>query len=76
MSTTTTYPTSTTSGLQANVATMFANVASYLGRFAEGAREGRTIAARYQELSQLSRTDLASRGLDRQGIARAALTGR
>jgi TorA maturation chaperone TorD len=43
--------------------------------FAEGVREGQAIAARYHALSRLSTPDLARRGLNRQVIARAALTG-
>ena len=56
--------------------TIFTRVAAWCGQFAEGAREGQQIAARYYELSSLSSPDLASRGLNRQTIARAALTGR
>ena len=52
----------------------FSRLAGYIGLFMEGAREGRQIAARYNELSQLSGADLASRGLNRQTISRAALT--
>jgi hypothetical protein len=55
--------------------TVFTRIAAWCGQFADGAREGQQIAARYHELSSLSRPDLASRGLTRQTIARAALTG-
>jgi len=41
----------------------------------EGAREDQQIAARCHELSRLSGPGLATRGLPRQTIARAALTG-
>lgn len=51
----------------------FSRLADYIGQFVEGAREGRQIAARYRELSRLSGADLASRGLNRQTISRAAL---
>ncbi|HET7848156.1 MAG TPA: hypothetical protein VFL51_03740 [Pseudolabrys sp.] len=70
------YSTSTAATWQGSATSLFASVASYIGQFAEGAREGRTIEARYHELSQLSRADLAKCGLDRQSMARAALTGR
>jgi hypothetical protein len=56
-------------------AVTLARLASYIDRFAEGARDGREIAARYRELSQLSPAELTKRGLDRQSIARAALNG-
>jgi hypothetical protein len=56
--------------------TFFTKIVTWCGQFADGAREGRQIAARYHALSGLSRPDLASRGLTRQTIARAALTGR
>jgi hypothetical protein len=69
-----TYRTDAT-GMVAHGTTSFARIAAWCGRFAEGAREGQQIAARYHELSQLSGPDLASRGLTRQTIARAALTG-
>ncbi|HEY6023917.1 MAG TPA: DUF1127 domain-containing protein [Pseudolabrys sp.] len=55
--------------------TCFAWIAAWCGQWAEGVREGQQIAARYHELSQLSGPDLARRGLTRQTIARAALTG-
>lgn len=38
-------------------------------------REGQEIAARYHALAQLSTSELARHGLNRQMIARAALTG-
>jgi hypothetical protein len=65
-----------TSEMAAHGATFFARVAVWCGQFADGAREGQQIAARYHALSSLSRPDLVSRGLTRQTIARAALTGR
>ena len=69
-----TYHTDTT-GTVAHGTTYFARIAAWCGQFAEGVREGQRMAARYHELSQLSGPDLASRGLTRQSIARAALTG-
>jgi hypothetical protein len=52
-----------------------AAITTWCCRFAEGARDGQKIAARYHELSRLSGSGLAARGLTRQTIARAALTG-
>ena len=50
-----------------------------LTRFAvdafEGIMEGREIAYRYELLSRLSNVELARRGLTRQDIPRAAVTG-
>ena len=43
--------------------------------FVEGVREGQEIAAHYHALAQLSTPELARHGLNRQMIARAALTG-
>ena len=68
--------------LQAGLAGMTTDGNSYLTRFttwcgqvADGAHDGRQIAARYHALSRLSTHDLASRGLTRQTMVRAALTG-
>jgi len=63
------------SNMVAHGTTYFARIAGWWGQFAAGAREGQQIAARYHEFSQLSGPDLARRGLTRQTIARAALTG-
>lgn len=63
------------SGMVAHDITIFTRIAAWCGQFADGAREGQQMAARYHELSLLSGPDLASRGLTRQTIARAALTG-
>lgn len=52
-----------------------ANLVAWCGELTEGIREGQKIATRYHELSLLSGPDLAIRGLTRQTIARAALTG-
>jgi hypothetical protein len=49
---------------------------SYLARFRAGIREGQSIAARYDKLSQMSTPDLARHGLTRNDISRVALTGR
>ena len=64
-----------TSGMVAHGTTIFTRFAVWCGQFVDGAREGQQIAARYHELSRLSGPDLAGRGLTRQAIARAALTG-
>jgi hypothetical protein len=64
-----------TPGMVAHGTTFFTRMATWCGQFADGARDGQQIAARYHELSRLSGPDLASRGLTRQSIARAALTG-
>ncbi len=64
-----------TSEIVAHGTTFLTRIAARCGQFAEGAREGQRIAARYHELSGLSRPELASRGLTRRAIARAALTG-
>jgi hypothetical protein len=64
-----------TSAMVAPGNTFFTRIAAWCGQFADGAREGQQIAARYHELSGLSRPELASRGLTREAIARAALTG-
>ena len=55
--------------------TFLMRLSAWCGKFIEGAREGQRIAARYHELSQLSGPDLARRGLTRETMARAALTG-
>jgi hypothetical protein len=52
-----------------------AAITTWCCQFAEGARDGQKIAARYHELSRLSGPGLTARGLTRQAIARAALTG-
>lgn len=64
-----------THGTVVHGTTIFTRIAARCGQFADGAREGQQIAARYHELSGLSRPDLASRGLTRQTMARAALSG-
>ena len=65
-------------------ATTYARIAVHIGLLIKGIREGRQIEARHHALSQLSRLDLASRGLNRpcglnelmsQTVGRA-LTGR
>ena len=55
--------------------TYLARIATYCSKFAAGAREGQRMAARYHELSRLSGADLATRGLTRQTLGRAVLTG-
>lgn len=46
----------------------------HFGRVVQGIREGREIEARYHQLSQLSRSDLARHGLTREQVARTAFT--
>ena len=50
-------------------------VGRFFTRFRMGMNDGRDIAARYEELSRMSNSALAKRGLTRQDIARAALKG-
>jgi hypothetical protein len=64
-----------TSDIATHGTTYLATIATWCCRFADGAREGQQIAARYNELSRLSGPSLAKRGLTRQTIGRAALTG-
>lgn len=63
------------SDIVAHGASYLARIASYCSQFAEGARDGQQMAARYHELSRLSGADLATRGLTRQTLGRAVLTG-
>jgi hypothetical protein len=44
--------------------------------FCDGAREGREIETRYRTYARMSQPDLASRGMTRADIYRAALIGR
>ena len=55
--------------------TIFSAVTAYIADVLAGAREGREIAARYDRLSRMSRTDLARLSLTHADVARAALTG-
>ena len=59
----------------ASPSALLSRTAAWCTHFAEGIREGQEIAARYHALSRLSTPDLGRRGLNRQTIARAALTG-
>jgi hypothetical protein len=59
----------------ADESALWSRITAWCTHFAEGVREGQQIAARYRALSRLSTPDLARRGLNRQTIARAALTG-
>jgi len=68
-----TYQTATTGIVSPSA--LLSRTAAWCTHFAEGIREGQEIAARYHALSRLSTPELARRGLDRQTIARAALTG-
>jgi hypothetical protein len=57
-------------------ASFFSAFTSYLADLCAGARDGLEIGARYDALARKSDSDLASIGLDRSGITRAALAGR
>ncbi len=46
-----------------------------LGNFFAGAREGQDIARRYERLSRMSDGQLASLGLSRDQVPRAAVKG-
>ena len=59
----------------ADESALLSRITAWCTHFAEGVREGQQIAARYRALSRLSTPDLARRGLNRQTIAGAALTG-
>ena len=50
-------------------------VRQFLTDLFTGVQEGREIAARYDALTRLSPAELASRGLTRQDISHAAVTG-
>ena len=54
----------------------FSRVGEAVASFFDAIGEGRRIAQRYDALSRLSDAALARRGLTRQDIARAAVTGR
>jgi len=54
---------------------LMSRITTWCTHFVEGIREGQEISARYHALSRLSTPDLVRRGLNRQTIARAALTG-
>ena len=58
----------------ADQSALLSRIAAWCTHFVEGVREGQEIAARYHALSRLSTPELARRGLNRQTIARAALT--
>ena len=48
---------------------------TYLSNVLAGIRDGGELHARYRDLAKLSDADLAKRGLTREGLARAILTG-
>jgi len=54
----------------------FSRVIEAVVAFFDSVSEGRRIAQRYEALSRLSDAALARRGLTRQDIARAAVSGR
>ena len=68
-----TYP-NTTIGV-ADQSALLSRIAAWCTHFVEGVREGQEIAARYNVLARLSTPELARHGLNRQMVARAALTG-
>jgi hypothetical protein len=59
----------------ANQSALLSRIAAWCTHFVEGVPEGQEIAARYNALARLSTPELARHGLNRQMIARAALTG-
>jgi hypothetical protein len=60
----------------ARSASPFRKVFQVFAEFVEGAREARAIATRYESLSRLSDNQLAKRGLTRNEVPQAAVTGR
>ena len=48
---------------------------NYLSNVLAGIRDGGELHTRYRELARLSDADLAKRGLTREGLARAILSG-
>jgi hypothetical protein len=59
----------------ADQSALLSRIAAWCTHFVEGVREGQQIAVRYNALARLSTPELARHGLNRQMIARAALTG-
>jgi hypothetical protein len=59
----------------ASPSALLSRITAWCTNFVEGVKEGREIAARYHALSRLSTPELTRHGLNRQTIARAALTG-
>lgn len=51
-------------------------IAKFFSDLAEGIEEGREMASRYDELSRLSDAALAARGLTREDLPQAVVTGR
>ena len=64
----------TTIGI-ADQGALLSRIAAWSSDPVEGVREGQEIAVHYHALAQLSTPELARHGLNRQMIARAALTG-
>jgi hypothetical protein len=62
------YTAVTTTPRRAGIARHFANVLA-------GIRDAGDMHARYQELSRMSNSDLAKRGLTRDDLMRAVMTG-
>jgi hypothetical protein len=50
-------------------------IGSYLSNVLAGIRDGGEMHARYRELTGLSDAELAKRGLTREGLTRAILSG-
>ncbi|HEY4404506.1 MAG TPA: hypothetical protein VGN55_07610 [Xanthobacteraceae bacterium] len=46
-----------------------------LGRFFDAVQEAHATAARFESLAQMSDTELARRGLSREGLAQAVFKG-
>ena len=65
----------TGSNLNAQSTGYLTRIAAFCGQLIEGAHDGQQMAARYHELSRLSGADLAARGLTRDMVSRAVLTG-
>jgi len=51
-------------------------VAEYLSDLAEGVREGRALAGRYNELARRSDAELRRRGIKREDIPQIVMFGR
>jgi hypothetical protein len=50
-------------------------IGTYLSNVLAGIRDGGEMHTRYRDLARLSDADLAKRGLTREGLARAILSG-
>ena len=52
------------------------NLAAHFADLRDGARDGRAIQTRYETLARMSQSELATSGMTRSDIYRAALVGR